>query len=154
MRRSGSPRTVAMAMANQNAATTSNQCGCLKSALLLLGIIGLSGASAPALAIGPSYDCAAPGLPPGAKLICSSPELSRLDLAYAQAYYVMRQVVGPAGWQNLKLATIAFENDASRQCGVPLSGAMPAYTQPLITCLGQAWEQHKMTWLAGLVGAP
>lgn len=47
-------------------------------------------AASPAWALGPSFDCAK-AQTPGAQLICSSPDLSATDLAYAQAYYALRQ---------------------------------------------------------------
>ena len=78
---------------------------------------------------------------------------TRLHGQSDQVTIVRRQIVGPSGWQDLKVATINFENDALRQCGVPLSGPLPTPTQPLITCLGQAYMQHRAAWLSGLAGA-
>jgi hypothetical protein len=114
--------------------------------------IALTVCTAPAFAIGPSF-CGAPTLPPGARLVCSSPELSRIDLAYGQAYYVMRQIVGQPGWQDLKVATINYENDTLRVCGVPMSGPLPPNTQALVACVGRADEAQRTAWLGRLTGA-
>jgi hypothetical protein len=120
--------------------------------LATVALLSMCAAGSPAMATGPSFNCAATALLPGAKLICSTPELSRIDLAYAQVYYVLRQQLGETGWKDLKLATLAYENDALKRCGVPASGPLPPDTQAMGVCLGQAYEQQRAAWLSHLTG--
>ncbi len=104
-----------------------------------------------AWAIGPSFDCNK-AQSPEQLLICASPELPRTELEYVQAYYAMRQEVGEAGWQALKVDAITAENDALKRCGVPLSGPLPLDIKPLADCLGQAFQQLRANWIARLNG--
>jgi Resolvase, N terminal domain len=56
---------------------------------------------------------------------CGSPDLSRIDLTFVQAYYALRQQVGEAGQQALKVEAVDFGNRTLRRCGVPLTGSPP-----------------------------
>lgn len=47
-----------------------------------------------ALAVGPSFECSKIQTPT-ATLICSSPDLSRIDLEFVQAYYALRRLSEP-----------------------------------------------------------
>ena len=108
--------------------------------------------AAPAWAIGPSFDCAAVHTP-AAQLICSSPDLSRIDLMFVQAYYALRQQVGPAGWQTLKAEAVDFENRTLRRCGVPAAGLLPPDPRPWVACLSAEYERQRTVWLSRLTGA-
>jgi len=108
-------------------------------------------AVSPAWALGPSFDCAK-ALTPGAQLICSSPDLSATDLAYAQAYYALRQQVGESGAQALKLEAIAFESRAFQRCDVPSTGALPADKDAMIACVSQAYQRQRGVWMSRLTG--
>jgi hypothetical protein len=68
--------------------------------------------------IGPSFDCSQ-AQKPAQQVICASPELSREDLSYAQAYYAMRQQLGQTAWQSLKLEAIGSESTALSRCEIP-----------------------------------
>ncbi len=105
-----------------------------------------------AWAIGPSFDCAAAHTPV-AQLICSSPDLSRIDLMFVQAYYALRQQVGPAGWQTLKAEAADFENRTLQRCGIPAAGALPPDPGPWVACLSAEYERQRTVWLSRLVGA-
>ena len=111
----------------------------------------LVASAAPAWAIGPSFDCNSVRTPP-AQIICSSPDLSRTDLEFVQAYYALRQQVGPAGWQALKMEAIAFGDQAPRQCGIPLFGPALPSNSTLVACLQQAYERQRDAWRARLTG--
>jgi uncharacterized protein len=102
-------------------------------------------------AIGPSFDCNS-ARTPGQKLICSNPALSRTDLAYAQAYYALRQQLGPSAWQQLKVEAIQYENQALKNCGIPLDGPLPPDTATLAQCLQAAYQQQRSDWIARLKG--
>jgi peptidoglycan hydrolase-like protein with peptidoglycan-binding domain/uncharacterized protein YecT (DUF1311 family) len=103
-------------------------------------------------AIGPSFDCASEQTPL-TQFICASPDLSRADLESAQAYYALRQQVGPAGWQALKQEDIDFHHRAKAQCGVAPSGALPPDGAALSACLRQGYVAERSLWLARLSGA-
>lgn len=101
--------------------------------------------------VGPSFDCAAVRTP-AAQLICSSPDMSRLDLMFVQAYYAMRQQVGEAGWQTLKVEAVNFEDQTLQRCGIPLTGILPPDPRPWIACLAAAYERQRAVWLSRLSG--
>lgn len=100
-------------------------------------------------AIGPSFDCTATHSP-GAQVICSSPGLSRTDLIFVQAYYALRQEVGESGWQALKVEAVEFENRALQQCGIPLTGPLPAIGPNMVPCLSTQYEQQRIAWFSRL----
>jgi hypothetical protein len=118
--------------------------GCGATAVLLT-----AGAAS---AIGPSFDCSAVSTPL-ASLICASPELSRIDLEFVQAYYALRQQVGQPSWQALKLEAIAFQERTMQRCGIPPSGPAPANDSTMITCVRLAYEWQRDNWRSRLTGA-
>ena len=101
--------------------------------------------------VGPSFDCAAVHTP-AAQLICSSPDLSRIDLMFTQTYYALRQQVGEAGWQALKVEAVDFENRTLQRCGVPATGLLPPDPGPWVACLSAAYERQRGVWLSRLSG--
>src|SRR3712207_5089522 len=83
----------------------------LALALPLIGATAASPAQAQQRTIGPSFDCGSPaaqreGL---AQLICSDPELARLDLAYVQAFQALRHQIGEAGLRDLRREANEFQ---------------------------------------------
>lgn len=102
--------------------------------------------------IGPNFDCTAVHSP-GAQVICSSPDLSRIDLIFVQAYYALRQQVGDGGWQALKVEAVEFENRALQQCGIPLSGLLPSIGPGMVPCLSTEYQRQRATWLSRLSGS-
>jgi hypothetical protein len=101
--------------------------------------------------VGPSFDCGAVHTP-GAQLICSDDNLSRTDLIFVQAYYAMRQQVGPAGWQALKAEAVDFEDRTLQQCGVPVAGSLPPQPGPSATFVSAEYERQRAVWLSRLSG--
>jgi Putative peptidoglycan binding domain len=105
-----------------------------------------------AWAIGPSFDCSKASTPLP-QFICASPDLSRTDLEFAQAYYAWRQQVGPGGSQALKLEAVDFQNRVAQQCGIAPSGNLPADPVTLAACLKRGYENQRSKWLSLLSGA-
>jgi predicted outer membrane repeat protein len=103
-------------------------------------------------AIGPSFDCNTERAPL-AQFICTSPDLSRADLEFVQAYYALRQQVGPAGWQALKREDIDFQHRTDVRCGIAPSGALPPDTAALAACLRLGYTMQRSIWLSRLSGA-
>jgi len=101
--------------------------------------------------VGPSFDCAA-GHSPITDLICSSADLSRIDLTFVQAYYALRQQVGETGWQALKAEALDFQNRTMQRCGVPATGSLPPEPGPWVVCLSAAYERQRAVWLSRLSG--
>lgn len=111
----------------------------------------LCGFLSPALAIGPSFDCAKVRTPL-AQFICSIPTLSKLDLEFVQSYYALRQQVGPNGWQSLKVEAVNFETRAMQQCGISPSGTLPSDRNALQQCLIETYEAQAENWRSRLRG--
>ena len=103
-------------------------------------------------AIGPSFDCNTEQTPE-AQFICASPDLSRADLEFVQAYYALRQQAGPAGWQALKREDIDFQHRTDVRCGIAPSGALPPDAVALAGCLRLGYTAQRSLWLARLNGA-
>ena len=123
----------------------------LAAALIAVALL-LTSAYTAAQAIGPSFDCSKAATP-AQQLICSGPELSRIDLEYNQAYYAMRQQVGVSGWQALKVEAIAFQNQAVQRCGIPQSGSLPSDARTAAACLGTAFLEQRAVWIRRLQAA-
>lgn len=128
--------------------------------LALLGVLALARAvlaqppltpDGPSARIGPSFDCSAVHTPT-AQLICSSRDLSRIDLEFVQAYYALRQQVGETGWQGLKAEALDFQNQTMQRCGIPVAGQLPPDPAPWVTCLSAAYERQRSVWLSRLSG--
>ncbi len=120
---------------------------CPAMAAVLLTATGGSGRT-----IGPSFDCNTEQTPE-AQFICASPDLSRADLEFGQAYYALRQQVGPAGWQALKRENLDSQHRTEVQCGIAPSGALPPDAVALAACLRQGYVAQRSLWLARLSGA-
>jgi len=116
-------------------------------AAIWLAAIGLL--SPPALAVGPSFDCAKVQTPL-AQFICASPTLSKIDLEFVQSYYALRQQAGPDGWQNLKVEAVNFENRAMQQCGISSSGSLPPDKSALQQCLIGTYNVQAAIWKSRL----
>ena len=108
--------------------------------------------SRPAWAIGPSFDCAKAEAP-AARLICSDPNLARVDLELAQTYYALRQEVGPQGWASLKREDLNFQYNATQECSIPREGNLPPDARRNVTCLEYADREQRTIWMSRLAGA-
>jgi uncharacterized protein YecT (DUF1311 family) len=98
-------------------------------------------------AVGPSFDCAKADIPL-ARMICASPELSKIDLQFNQPYYAIRQQLGAAGRQELDEEDHEFLNSVQQSCGVPESG--PIAGSP--GCVGAQYNRKRTDWISRLNG--
>jgi TPR repeat protein len=130
----------------------SNVVHMLSSTAYKLAAVLVTASVGNAWAIGPSFDCSKASAPLP-QYICASPDLSRTDLEFAQAYYALRQQVGPAGSQALKLEAVDFQNRVAQQCGIDRSGALPPDSGALAACLQRGYAEQRSVWLSRLTGA-
>lgn len=115
------------------------------------GLAALLSSIAPALAIGPSFDCSKVHTPL-AQFICADPDLSKTDLEFVRSYYALRQQVGPSGWQAAKQEAIDFQNAVAQQCGIDQSGNLPINKATLTQCLQNAYKRQTSIWVSRLSG--
>lgn len=97
--------------------------------------------------IGPSFDCEG-AMRPLALMICASPELSRLDLRFVQAFQALLYQAGKAGRSELWQEAINFQKSVLQECGIPEAG--PISGSP--DCLAAAYERRQRLWLSRLSG--
>jgi restriction system protein len=114
-------------------------------------LVALIVGSAQAKAIGPSFDCSKAATTEQ-HIICADPDLSRSEMEFIQAYYALRQEVGPTGWETLKSEDLTFLAHASEVCAIPTSAPQPASVPTLASCLSQAFEGQRNIWLSRLSG--
>jgi hypothetical protein len=102
--------------------------------------------------IGPSFDCARAetALP---QFICSDATLPRVDLELVQPYYVLRQLVGQEGWQELRYEAKDFQDQTAYDCKITDAGELPSDLPKLKTCLIAAYKAQRQAWLQKLQGA-
>jgi peptidoglycan hydrolase-like protein with peptidoglycan-binding domain len=123
-----------------------------RRAALVAGVAILTMHAAPALAIGPSFDCDKVATPLG-RLICADAALSRIDLEFGQAYYALRQQVGPAGWQSLKVEDIDFVNSVTPACGLTASAQVGVDQSAALACVAGLYQHQRSIWASRLNGA-
>jgi uncharacterized protein len=111
--------------------------------------LALASSISPALAVGHSFDCTKVQTPL-AQFICASPALSKTDLEFVQPYYALRQQVGPDGWQSLKVEAVDFENHATQQCVISLSGTLLPDRAALEQCVIEADNAQAAIWKSRL----
>jgi peptidoglycan hydrolase-like protein with peptidoglycan-binding domain len=116
------------------------------------GAVMLAVSAGRAYAVGPSFDCGEASTPL-TRFICAMPNLSRMDLEFDQAYYALRQQVGPAGLQALKQEAIAFQKQFGQRCGISASGDLPPDAGALGTCLYREYATQRLVWVSRLTGA-
>jgi peptidoglycan hydrolase-like protein with peptidoglycan-binding domain len=123
----------------------------LRSLMLLTVLVVLVAHAARAEQIGPSFDCQS-ARSPLPQILCSDPELSRLDLRFAQAYWTLLQQVGESGARALKEEDARFIESAPKDCGIP-----EAFTPPVPTglkkCVSELYEKQRSAWASRLTGA-
>ena len=105
-------------------------------------------------ALGPSFQCASIKADVLATVICSDPALSRLDLAFAQAYQSLKQQLGPAGASALVQEDLAFLATVRDACHLPPPGSLaPAPSPNAVQCVQGLYEKQRSGWVARLTGA-
>jgi peptidoglycan hydrolase-like protein with peptidoglycan-binding domain len=124
----------------------------LGRALSVATVILLAATTATGWAIGPSFDCDKVTTPL-ARFICATPDLSQTDLEFVQPYYALRQEVGPAGWQALKVEAVDFQSRVAQRCGIAPSGALPPDSAALTACLRRGYAAQRSVGLSRLSGA-
>lgn len=105
---------------------------------------------APLSRVGPSFDCAAPAVAtdPVAQVICADAGLSRLDLAFVQAFQAALHNAGPSGAGELRIAATQHRLDVLHVCGLPRRGALePGAAQRAAPCLRARYESQRNVWL-------
>ncbi len=105
---------------------------------------------------GPSFPCPAPR-DPLAQLICSAPDLARLELTFVQSYQALRQQAGPAGQQAVRQEAVAFGLATRAACGIgpslPVGATSPQPAPEAVPCVAQTYRRQKAAWDARLTGA-
>lgn len=101
--------------------------------------------------VGPSFDCDKAATPL-TLLICGSPDLSRIDLSFNQAYWALYQQVGPASQPGLAAQDIAFIDGVQARCGLPQFGPLTAEAQRSASCVEDVYEKMRAAWLFRLTG--
>ncbi len=102
--------------------------------------------------LGPGFDCSK-ATAPLALMICADPELSRIDLAFNQAYWALYQQRNDADHQQLKEEDVRFLDSVQDRCGVPRSGVLPTETWHSRSCVKDAYQQQRALWIGRLSGA-
>jgi clan AA aspartic protease (TIGR02281 family) len=114
--------------------------------------IGDEGAAAPrTAALGPSFDCGKANSAL-AQLICGDPELSRLDLAFNQAYWALYQQLGSSGQAQLKQQDQEFIAEVEDRCGLSTSPPATAAPSQARDCVLNAYQNMRNAWLSQLAG--
>ncbi len=120
--------------------------------------VSAGGASPPVTAevspndhIGPSFDCSK-AASPLTYLICGDAELSRVDLAFNQAYWALFQQLSPVRQSQLKEQDIEFIDQVQAQCGLPASGPLTAEARQSRDCVENAYRRMRAGWIGQLTG--
>ncbi len=101
--------------------------------------------------IGPSFDCSK-ATTPLMYLICGDADLSRLDLAFNQAYWALSQQLGPTAQSQLKEQDIAFIDEVQGQCGLMASGPLTGDVGRARHCVENAYQRMRAEWIGQLTG--
>ena len=101
--------------------------------------------------VGPSFDCNK-AASPLTFLICGNAELSRVDLAFNQAYWALYQQLGVVGQAQLKEQDLAFIVQVQARCGLPTSGPLTADERQSRDCVQNSYEKMRTTWMEQLTG--
>lgn len=104
----------------------------------------------PAGATPPSFDCGQAHQPLAAT-ICSDPQLSTLDLSFAQAYQALRQQVGPQHADEIRQEAVEFQRNVIQNCNLPatLQGFDPERYK---SCIDRFYHAQREAWRARLSG--
>jgi S1-C subfamily serine protease/uncharacterized protein len=101
--------------------------------------------------IGPSFDCSK-AASPLTYLICGDAQLSRVDLAFNQAYWALFQQLGVVGQVQLKEQDLEFIQQVQGQCDLPISGPLTETATQSRNCVESAYEKMRDAWIGQLTG--
>jgi hypothetical protein len=124
----------------------------VRTSLYAAAALATTGMAPPAQSAGPSFDCSLATASLG-RLICASTDLSSIDRGFSQAYYALRQQVGPSGWAALTQEDLGFVNSVSISCGLPADGTLPSDMQGAAMCVAGLYERQRDAWMSRLTGA-
>lgn len=106
---------------------------------------------------GPSYNCSnAQDII--SRSICGDRTLWETDLAFVQAYQILRHQYGEQGEAQLRNQARTFNNIVSRDCGVIAArpyghpGAGPDPRRNITMCIAARYREQRAEWLIGLSG--
>ena len=146
----------------EKSATERSMPGTVWIAILLffIGAISSPPANAQLPVAGPSFPCPTPR-DPLAQLICDTPVLAKLDLAFVQSYQALRQqLADPAPQQELRQETIDFGLAVRSLCGIALAQgsnskapAPPPAPSGSAGCVIQMYERQYENWRSRLSGS-
>ncbi len=103
--------------------------------------------------LGPSFPCRLKTPDALAATVCSDPTLSRLDLAFVQAYKALRQQEGDTGAAALRKEAVAFTVAVRLACNLPGPGEpVPAITPGIVGCVSRRYQAERREWLSQLKG--
>jgi S1-C subfamily serine protease/uncharacterized protein len=101
--------------------------------------------------IGPGFDCEKVTTPLPL-MICADPDLSRVDLAFNQAYWALHQDLEGAERKQLAHEDNQFLETVQNRCGVPRTGGLTAEVWRSRDCVRQAYEEKRRQWMGDLSG--
>src|SRR5262249_35109644 len=103
--------------------------------------------------IGPSFDCAKDARTPLTLMICADPELSRVDLAFNQAYWALHHFLDAPKRKWLSDEDNQFLGEVLDDCQIPRSGGLTQEAWRARDCVKEAYEQTRNEWIGELDGA-
>jgi len=109
------------------------------------------GSSAEQPHLGPSFPCPSPN-DPLAQLMCSSPDLSRADLSFVQAYQALRAQLDPNGQNKLRQEAVTFNQAVRSQCGIGAPNSGKTASPAAIPCVLQRYLSQRNIWAGRLTG--
>lgn len=115
---------------------------------ILVGIV-----PAGAQPIGPSFECNQSNIARDiiAAVICASPELARVDLAYVQSYQALRQMLPEKDRNALRKESVAFNQATLQECGLQrLTIPNPPTITVAIPCVTAAYGRQRSMFLSRL----
>ena len=129
----------------------------MKTVFWMVLAVLLTGGSASAAAVGPSFPCTPPPIDALSRLTCSNDNLARSEIWMVQTYYALRQLVGPEGQKPIKSEFLSFVVNTRRVCGLPpVEPARDQSQLPLpanaANCVTASYNGQRTAWANRLSG--
>lgn len=129
----------------------------MKTVFWMVLAVLLTGGSASAAAVGPSFPCTPPPIDALSRLTCSNDNLARSEIWMVQTYYALRQLVGPEGQKPIKSEFLSFVVNTRRVCGLPpVEPARDQSQLPLpanaANCVMASYNGQRTAWAKRLSG--